>query len=347
MDMRIVFIVVGLLAIVGLCVHGFWSLRRNSPDRNRNRRTSVGRGKKRMAKIEPSPAPQPAPLATDDDVEGIVSPARVVSRAEPQVNNEQPEPFVEPEPVPTPMPAQQSLLDEEPEAEPAPVAAKPRAPRSRASRKEPTLGSEQIELGLEPENTPVESEEPAPALELELEQPSMEPVTEIPEALQVKDEQEQTEKPELAQHREPEEVDHQPTDVLVLHVVGDRRPILGEELLPNLTTLGFKFGEMDIFHRHQSSAGTGPVLFSLANMVKPGTFDPDNMEQFTTEGVALFMTLPAKGDAKVCFSIMLGAAQNLAELHGAKLLDDQRNEWDDAAHNRYLGRIKAAERVPA
>ena len=42
---------------------------------------------------------------------------------------------------------------------------------------------------------------------------------------------------------------------------------------------------MNIFHRHVDNAGNGKVLFSIANMLKPGVFDPDNMEQFSTQGV--------------------------------------------------------------
>ncbi|QSX35089.1 cell division protein ZipA [Shewanella avicenniae] len=132
-----------------------------------------------------------------------------------------------------------------------------------------------------------------------------------------------------------------PRDVLALHVVAKNgEQLSGAELLPALLALNFKFGDMQIFHRHEDNAGHGKVLFSLANMVKPGVFDPDNMEQFTTVGVVLFMTLPCYGDALFNFSNMLNSAQQLADDLNANLLDGERQLWSEQIKMQYLARIK-------
>ena len=112
-------------------------------------------------------------------------------------------------------------------------------------------------------------------------------------------------------------------EVLILNVrVPEGKVIQGSVLLPSLLTLGFKFGEHNMFHRHAASNGKGPRLFTLANMFAPGTFDIDDMENFNTSGVSLFMTLPIEADAHQVFNMMHNAARKLADEFGAQVLDE-------------------------
>lgn len=145
--------------------------------------------------------------------------------------------------------------------------------------------------------------------------------------------------------KQDESQEQEVIDVLVLNVVGDDDTELdGARLLPTLLTLGFKFGDMNIFHRHVDAAGQGPVLFSLANMVKPGVFDIDNMEQFSTTGVSLFMTLPHKSGNMETFNIMLNASAKIAEEFGGQVLDDSRSTLTKQSTQQYIQRIREVER---
>ncbi len=133
-------------------------------------------------------------------------------------------------------------------------------------------------------------------------------------------------------------------EVLALSVVMPQSQIMhGASLLPLLLTLGLKYGEMNIFHRHQDNAGTGPVTFSLANMMNPGSFDLDNMETFATQGVTLFMMLPNAGNAFDVYQQMLSAAKQLSEEFDAQILDDKRNVMTKQTEQHYVSRIRDFE----
>ena len=141
------------------------------------------------------------------------------------------------------------------------------------------------------------------------------------------------------------EVAEQPQEVLVLNVkTTEGEPILGAALLPMLLTLGFKFGDQDIFHRHVNSNGKGPVLFSLANMFKPGNFDIDNLENFTTQGISLFMILPIEGDPHQVFNMMHNAARKISEEFSAQIYDGKRALLTQQSGQQYVEKIREFER---
>lgn len=120
--------------------------------------------------------------------------------------------------------------------------------------------------------------------------------------------------------------------VFVINIMArEGKNITGAELLQELSAFGFKFGEMNIFHRHVDAAGKGPVIFSLANMVKPGVFDIDMMEQFESPGVSLFMMFPCAGQASHNYSLMLSAAERIAECLDGLLMDGSRNPLTEDA----------------
>jgi cell division protein ZipA len=130
-------------------------------------------------------------------------------------------------------------------------------------------------------------------------------------------------------------------DYIILHIQApEGLPIQGASLLPLLLTLGFKYSEEGFFNRHEDASGQGPVLFRLVNMYNPGTFDVDNMEQFQTGGVSLFMTLPCEGEALASFNMLHNAAKKLADEFGAQILDHNRLPLDVATTRQYVEKVR-------
>lgn len=139
--------------------------------------------------------------------------------------------------------------------------------------------------------------------------------------------------------------DEPPAEVLILYVLlPEHQEMQGPDLLSALLTLGFKYGDMDIFHRHLDSAGSGAVLFSLANMFNPGTFDLENIDKLATRGVSLFMTLPGPGEPLQNFNLMHNAAKKLAEEFGGQVLDGQRSVLTVQTVRHYVDKIREFQR---
>jgi cell division protein ZipA len=139
--------------------------------------------------------------------------------------------------------------------------------------------------------------------------------------------------------------DTSPEEVLIINVMaGKSGNFNGEDLLNILLDCGLRFGDMDIFHRYSDSKGEGALLFSMANMVKPGTFDLDAMDQFETPGVSFFMTLPLKADSMQSFELMADTARTIAEQLDGELKDEQRSVMTRQTIEHCRERIRDFER---
>lgn len=99
----------------------------------------------------------------------------------------------------------------------------------------------------------------------------------------------------------------------------------GADLIVAAEKAGLEFGDMGIYHRLvEGKRELGPI-FSVANMLKPGSFDLGRVDALRTPGLSFFMTLPAPMPALDAWDTMLPTAQRLAELLDGQVLDEERN----------------------
>jgi len=131
-------------------------------------------------------------------------------------------------------------------------------------------------------------------------------------------------------------------EVLVVNVRAPKGHLFyGSDLLQQVLDSGLRYGAMEVFHRHADEEGEGPIVFSMANMLKPGTFDLKTIDEFSTAGVTLFLTLPVFNNNNIAaFDLMIATAKHLAENLGGELNDENRSVMTGQTIEHYRERIR-------
>ncbi|MGH8475210.1 MAG: cell division protein ZipA C-terminal FtsZ-binding domain-containing protein [Methylococcales bacterium] len=84
----------------------------------------------------------------------------------------------------------------------------------------------------------------------------------------------------------------------------------GPFLISALRSVGLEFGSMDIFHK-QAGKNQSP-LFSVVNLLEPGTFPVKDPSRFESPGVAFFLQIAMADQPHAAFDEMLRTARMLA-----------------------------------
>ena len=99
----------------------------------------------------------------------------------------------------------------------------------------------------------------------------------------------------------------------------------GPDILVAAEKTGLTYGYMNVFHRLvEGHPERGPV-FSVANIMKPGSFEMATIQALETPAIAFFLTLPAPVAALDAWETMLPTAERMTELLGGVLLDESRS----------------------
>ncbi|MCH4562039.1 cell division protein ZipA [Halomonas sp. EGI 63088] len=116
-------------------------------------------------------------------------------------------------------------------------------------------------------------------------------------------------------------------EIIVISVMSrDEQGFSGTALLDLMLACGLRYSrDMGIFHRFETEDPESQLQFSMVNVIKPGTFPIESMDDFRTPGVTLLMPMPGASDTSAAFEAMVETAMVIVRHLGGELKDENQS----------------------
>jgi cell division protein ZipA len=132
--------------------------------------------------------------------------------------------------------------------------------------------------------------------------------------------------------------------ILSLRIAMAPQRVEGAKLLESLLAEFLQHGKYSIFHRLHTD---GSIVFSVASMVEPGTFDLDKMSEAHFPGITMFTQLPGPMPGMHALNEMIACARRLQANLGGTLQDERGVPLTVHRIERMRQEVREFERPPA
>src|SRR5690606_13869050 len=103
--------------------------------------------------------------------------------------------------------------------------------------------------------------------------------------------------------------------IVTLYIAARAGNVLrGPDIVVAAEKTGLTYGHMNVFHRLVEGHPERGPIFSVANIMKPGSFDMADIQSLETPAIAFFLTLPAPVPSLYAWEAMEPTARRMAEL---------------------------------